>query len=123
MRHHEAGKSQNPTAIFLSKMRVLLDVLSVPGLREDVVINVVLAKYFRSINVGIGRCTAVGNMSIWTSCFPPLDKQRFLGDTHKCHVFYINAVNIIVWVTFTSDCVSPWERILFKCWHLKMKIG
>lgn len=29
---------------------------SVPGLREDVVINVVLAKYLRSISVDIGRC-------------------------------------------------------------------
>lgn len=62
-------------------------------------------------------------MSLWTSCFPPLDEQRFLGDRHKCQAFYINAVNIIVWVTFTSDCVSSWERMLFKCWHLKMKIG
>lgn len=91
---------------------------------DDIAINGVLATYFQSIDVDIGRCTAVGDMSIWTSCFPPLDEQRFLGDKHKCHVFYINAVDIIVWITFTSDgvCVSSWERILFKCWHLKMKI-
>lgn len=92
---------------------------------EDVAINGVLATYFQSINVDIGRCTAVGDMSIWTSCFPPLDEQHFLGDKRKRHVFYINAVDIIVWTTFNSDgvCVSSWERILFKCWHLKTKVG
>lgn len=73
--------------------------------REDIAINGVLATSFQSIGVDIGRCTAVGDMSIWTSCFPPLDEQRFLGDKHKCHVFYINAVDIIVWITFSSDGV------------------
>ena len=70
---------------------------------------------FQSINMDIGKCTAVGNVSIWTSRFLPLDEQCFLGDMHQCHVFYINAVDIIVWITFNSDCVSSWERILFKC--------
>lgn len=67
---------------------------------------------FPSINMDVGKCTVVGNMSIWTSCFPPVDEQCFLGDKHKCHVFYISAVDIIVWTAFNSE---SWERILFNC--------
>lgn len=63
----------------------------------------------------LARTQYSGNISIWTSCFPPLDEQCFLGDKHKCHVFYINPADIIVWITFNSDCVSSQESILFKC--------
>lgn len=69
---------------------------------------------FESINMDTGKDTVVGNISIWTSCFPPLDEKCFLGDKHKCHVFYINLADTIVWITFNSDCVSSQESILFK---------
>lgn len=88
---------------------------------EDGVISVVLAEYLRLsvwtlASSGWGRCVSLDYLS------PPPSAQSCLGDKHKCHVFCISAVNIMVWITFNSDCVSSWERIPFTCWHVKMKV-
>ena len=83
--------------------------------------SVVLAEYLRLsvwtlAGAGPERCVNLSYL------FPPPNEQCCLGDKHKCHVFCINAVNIMVCIIFNSDCVSSWERILFMCWHVKIKI-
>lgn len=78
---------------------------------------------FQFINMDIGKCMVVSNISIWTSCFPLLDEQQcVLGDKPRCHVFFISAVDITAWIPFNSNCVPSWEGILFKCLAFKMKL-